>query len=280
MNRRRESRDRRPPVDARRDAAWARRAQVRRNAWAAGLTLTLAAAGCAAPGRSAAPLAVPGRSAVALTGGPNASLIYAARTSAGVLLIDLGWWGHRPALARALAGLGARPGDVALVFLTHAHRDHVAAWPAVRGARFHVAAPEADRLTGRRRPRGWIPRWAERVKPARLPAPGQLDVRPFAADTVLALGADTLRAYVVPGHTVGSAAYLFRGVLFVGDAVTHTRVGGYAPARRGYSDDPRTAAASLAALWRRLPPGGVRTVCTAHARCAAFTAAFLRDVAR
>jgi glyoxylase-like metal-dependent hydrolase (beta-lactamase superfamily II) len=267
-----------PPAAAR-DAAPRPPARGRRRSAAAGVALA-AAVGCGAPRRAVAPLAVPGRSAVALTGGPNASLIYAARTSAGVLLVDLGWWGHGRALRRALAALGAEPADVALVFLTHAHRDHVAAWPAVRGARFHVAAPEAARLTGRSRPRGWIPRWAERLKPAHLPAPGRLDVRPFAADTVFAFGADTLRAYLVPGHTAGSAAYLFRGVLFVGDAVTHTRAGGFAPARRGYSDDPRAAAASLAALWRRLPPGGARYVCTAHARCAAFTPAFLRDVAR
>jgi glyoxylase-like metal-dependent hydrolase (beta-lactamase superfamily II) len=110
-------------------------------------------------------------------------------------------------------------------------------------------------------------------------------VHAFAADTTFVLGAgtgrpDTLRAYVVPGHTVGSAVYLFRGVLFLGDAATHTRRGGFAPARRGYSDDPRAAAASLAALWPRLPAGAVRVACTAHARCAAFTPAFLADVAR
>jgi glyoxylase-like metal-dependent hydrolase (beta-lactamase superfamily II) len=267
-----------PPTVAR-DAVPGQPARGRWRA-AAAAGAALAAAACAAPHRSVALLAVPGQSAVALTGGPNASLIYAARTSAGVLLIDLGWWGHGRALPRALAALGAEAADVALVFLTHAHRDHVAAWPAVRRARFHLAAPEAPRLTGAARPRGWIPRWAERVKPTRLPATGQLDVRPFAADTVFAVGADTVRAYVVPGHTAGSAAYLFRGVLFVGDAVTHTRAGGFAPARRGYSDDRRAAAASLAALWRRLPAGGVRHVCTAHARCAAFTPAFLRDVAR
>jgi glyoxylase-like metal-dependent hydrolase (beta-lactamase superfamily II) len=105
-------------------------------------------------------------------------------------------------------------------------------------------------------------------------------VRTFATDTTFVLGADTLRAYVVPGHTAGSAVYLFRGVLFLGDAVTYSWWRGFAPARRGYSDDPRAAAANLARLWRRLPPGAVRHVCTAHARCAAFTAGFLGDVAR
>jgi glyoxylase-like metal-dependent hydrolase (beta-lactamase superfamily II) len=234
-------------------------------------------AGC---GRAVGPLAVPGRSAVALTGGPNTSMIYVARTGAGLLAIDLGWWGHGRALPRALRALGAPPNQVALVFLTHSHRDHVAGWRAVRGARFHVAAPEYARLVGRDRPRGWIPRWAERVRPSRLPRAGELDVRTFAADTAFVLGADTLRAYVVPGHTAGSAAYLFRGVLFVGDAATYSWWRGFAPARRGYSDDARGAAASLARLWPRLPPGGVRYVCTAHARCAPFTARFLADVAR
>lgn len=242
--------------------------------------VALAGSACANPQRAVAPLVVPGRSAVALTGGPNASIVYAARTSAGVLLVDLGWWGHRRPLARALAALDATPADAAVVLLTHAHRDHLAAWPLVRGARVHLAAAEHARLEGRTRPTAWIPRLAERLRRTRLPAPGALDVRPFAADTQFVVGADTVRAYLVPGHTPGSAAYLVREVLFVGDAVTHTWRGGFAPARRAYSDDPRRAAASLATLWSRLPPGGVRRVCTAHARCAPFDSAFLADVAR
>lgn len=240
----------------------------------------LAVSACATPHQATRPLVVPSQSAVALTGGPNRSLVYAARTSAGILLIDLGWWGHERALQRALAALNATPADVAFVFLTHAHRDHVSAWPIVRQAQFVVAASEQQRLTGQSRARGWIPRWADRLKPSRLPRPGAIDVRPFTADTMFVLGADTLRAYAVPGHTDGSAAYLFRGVLFVGDAVTYTRAGGFAPARRGYSDDVRAAAASLAALWPRLPTGEVQYVCTAHARCSGFTPAFLDDVAR
>lgn len=242
------------------------------------LVLCALAAACRRP--AVAPLVVPGESAVTLTGGPNASLTYAARTSAGLVLIDLGWWGHGRALRRALRTLGASPGDVAAVFLTHAHRDHLAAWRSVRRATFYAAAPEYPRLTGAERPRGWIPRWAERLKPARLPRAGELAVVTFSRDTTFVLGADTLRAYHVPGHTPGSAVYLFRGTLFLGDAVTYRRAGGFAPARRGFSDDSRLAAASLARLWARLPPGAVRYACTAHAFCARFTPAFLADVAR
>lgn len=238
---------------------------------------TLVAAGCR---RAIDPLVVPGRSAVALTGGSNTSMIYLARTADGLLAIDLGWWGQRDALADALGSLGATPSDVKWVFLTHSHRDHLAAWPAVRSARIHVAAAEHPLLVGTTVHGGWVPRWLERLAPSRRPRPGELEVHGFSRDTTFHIGADTLYAYVVPGHTPGSAAYLFRGVLFLGDAVTYSRSGGFAPAARRYSDDADAAARHLARLWPRLPPNAVRHACTAHARCAPFDARFLRDVAR
>lgn len=242
----------------------------------------LAAAACltTACSRAVAPLVVPGRSTVVLTGGPNTSMIFLARTRDGVLAIDLGWWGRRHALDRALDSLGATPSDVRWVFLTHSHRDHLAAWPAVRGARFHVAGPERPLLVGTSPHGGWIPRWIERLKPSHLPRPGEVEVHTFSRDTMFVVGTDTVRAFLVPGHTPGSAVYLFRGVLFLGDAVTYSQPGGFAPAARGYSDDPAAAATHLELLWRRLPPDGVRYACTAHARCAPFTERFLRDVAR
>lgn len=81
-------------------------------------------AACALPftacSRAIAPLISPGESAVALTGGPNTSMIYLARTAAGVVAIDLGWWGTEGALDRALRELAAARRDVAMVFLTFA----------------------------------------------------------------------------------------------------------------------------------------------------------------
>ena len=244
---------------------------------AAVVAATVLGAGCH---RAVAPLVVPGSSAVALTGGSNTSMIYLARTSDGVLAIDLGWWGHRDALVRALDSLGASTADVRWVFLTHAHRDHVAAWPTVRHARVHLADAERPLLAGTAAYRARIPRWAERIRPSRLPRRGELQLHGFSRDTTFVIGADTLRAYLVPGHTPGSAVYLFRGVLFLGDAVTYSRAGGFAPAERRFSDDPRAAAEHLTRLWQRLPPGEVRHACTAHAHCAPFTARFLADVAR
>ena len=237
----------------------------------------LLAAGCAG---GVGPLVEPHASAVALTGGPNTSMVFLARTDSGVVAIDLGWWGAEAAVRGALASLDATPDSVRHVFLTHSHRDHVGAWRLVAGSEFHLAAPELRLLIGEAAHGGAVPRWAEHLRPSDLPASGELDARPFAADTMFVFGADTLRAYIVPGHTAGSAAYLFRGILFLGDAATWTPWGGFAPAMRIHSEDRRQAMASLEALWKRLPTGAVAHVCTAHARCRPFGAELAADVLR
>lgn len=229
--------------------------------------------------RAIDPLIVPQHATVVLTGGSNTSMIYLARTTAGVLAIDLGWWGYRRSLDRALDSLGATVSDVRWVFLTHSHRDHIAAWPILNRARFYVSGVEQPLLVGATTHRGWIPRWTEYLKASRMPRPGELDVHTFTQDTIVVVGADTVRAFHVAGHTPGSVVYLFRGVLFLGDAVTYSRWSGFAPAKRGFSDNPRAGAENLARLWARLPPGAVRYACTAHARCALFTPRFLADVA-
>jgi glyoxylase-like metal-dependent hydrolase (beta-lactamase superfamily II) len=240
------------------------------------LFLAIVVAGC---GRAIAPLRVAGASTVALTSGPNTSMIYLARTAEGVLAIDLGWWGHERALDAALRELNATRRDVRHVFLTHSHRDHIGAWRSVRYARFHLADAEFSRLLGDSAHRAWIPRIADKLNDPELPRPGELAITTFTRDTAFVVGRDTMRAYLVAGHTAGTAVYLFRGVLFLGDAVTFSRFGGFAPAKRGFSDDRKAAIENLQDLWNRLPPGGVRYACTAHARCAPYSPHFLADVA-
>ena len=200
----------------------------------------------------------------------SGSMVYLARTAAGIVAIDLGWSGDASRLERALGELNAKPSDVAMVFLTHSHRDHIAAWPVLRGARFFLGAAEVPLLFGDSAHGGWIPRTADRLETPTLPKHGELAIQPFASDTTIVLGADTLHAYLVPGHTAGSAVYLFRGILFLGDAVTHSTLGGFGPAKRGFTADRATAIESLERLWARLPQGGVQYACTAHADCAPF----------
>ncbi|MDF1503870.1 MBL fold metallo-hydrolase [Roseisolibacter sp. H3M3-2] len=235
---------------------------------AAAAALALACAGCAHGVRDGVRTLVTPTTAVATTNGANASLILAARTDAGVVVVDLGWRGAERALDGALASLGATRRDVVAVLLTHAHRDHVGAWRAVAHAPFHVGAGEAARLAGRTPHRGWIPRLADRLRRPDLPD-ARVRVREVAGDTALVFGRDTVRAFALPGHTAGSVAWLVGGVLLVGDGASHGPLDGrHRPARRGFSDDAGAARRSLARLRAAVAPHVVRAVCTAHARCA------------
>ncbi|MEJ7810883.1 MAG: MBL fold metallo-hydrolase [Gemmatimonadaceae bacterium] len=238
-----------------------------------------AALGCTSHVRDALRrLEQPGHAVVATTAGPNASMIYLARVDSGVIVIDLGWVGAERALRAGVRRLGGPPDRIVAVFLTHSHRDHLGAWRAVAHAPFYVSAAEVARLEGRVGHAGWIPRLAEQVQPTRGPRPGAVAIRAFSRDTAFAIGNDTVHAFLVPGHTAGSAAYLFRGVLFAGDAISHTARGRLRSARAGYSDDATAARRSLTRLWSTLESYDVRFVCTAHARCAAYTPELRREL--
>ncbi len=227
--------------------------------------MLLVLAGCAHRIR---PAARPGQSAIALTAGPNTSLVYLSRVDGGGLIaIDLGWWGATRSVREALSELRAQPGEVSDVFLTHSHRDHIGAWRLFQRSRFHLAAAELAAFTGKVGHSGWIPRIVEKFRRTDLPPAGALEVHGFSSDTTFVFGADTVFAYLVPGHTAGSTAYLHRGTLFIGDAMTFSRWTGFGAARRGYSDDAELASQSLRALWPRLPRDAVKIVCTAHAKC-------------
>jgi glyoxylase-like metal-dependent hydrolase (beta-lactamase superfamily II) len=197
------------------------------------------------------------------------SMIYLARTDSGVIAIDLGWVSAGPRLRAGLRRLDARPEDVEHVFLTHSHRDHIRGWRAVRGASFHLALLDVATFTGGVQHRDLSSRVAAGIFRHAYPTVADsLDVRPFAGDTFFTFGRDTVRAFLMPGHTAGSAAYLFRNVLFVGDALAYAYLQGFRLAKRAFTVDWDQNRASVASLWRRVEPYRVDWVCTAHAKCA------------
>jgi glyoxylase-like metal-dependent hydrolase (beta-lactamase superfamily II) len=215
----------------------------------------------------------PPRAAAVTTTGPWASMLYVARTDSGLMAIDLGWTGADDAIRSVTARLGATPADVRYVFLTHAHRDHIAAWPLVRQARFVLGAAEVPYLAGDSAYSGWMTRLSDDLDDYPVPGNGELDLVPIDRDSIVVLGRDTVHAFTVPGHTSGSMAYAFRGILFGGDAINWRPVAGFQGARPEFSDSVERSRASMRALWERLPPGLVRIACSAHGKCAAVDSA-------
>ena len=222
----------------------------------------------------------PPQAAAATTTGPWASMIYAARTDSGVIVFDLGWVGAERALRRALGAIDATPADVRFVFLTHAHRDHVAAWPLVRTARFVLGADEVPFFAGTAHYRSLLNRLGDRLWSYPHPAGGTLSLVPVAGDSLLVLGRDSVAVFAVPGHTPGSVAYLFRGILFGGDAINWRPLSGFQGARPEFSEDVQASRRSMRALWSRLDAGRVRVACSAHAKCGVVDSSLVRATGR
>lgn len=212
----------------------------------------------------------------ATTTGPWASMIYVAHTDSGVIAIDLGWTGSEDVLPESLRRLNATPSDVRFVFLTHAHRDHIAAWPLVRQARFALGRDEVPFFAGSATYAGWAAKMGDELNSYPRPTEGELALVPVVSDTAFILGRDTVFAFLVPGHTAGSTAYLFRGILFGGDAINWRPGSGFQGARPEFSDSVAQSRESLKALWGRLPLARVRIMCSAHGKCAVADSA-LRD---
>jgi glyoxylase-like metal-dependent hydrolase (beta-lactamase superfamily II) len=220
----------------------------------------------------------PPRSVVVTTSGAWASMIYLARTDSGIIAIDLGWTGAEAALQRGTRRLDGKTSDIRYAFITHAHRDHIGGWSAVKSARFVLGEAEVPFFTGAAQYQGLVPSSAERLSVTERPKPSDVSVTPVLRDTAFVLGSDTLWAFTLPGHTPGSMAYLFRGVLFGGDAVNYRPLAGFQGARPEMSDDPVLSRASLRALWDRVDSSRVRFICSAHAKCAPNTPALRRDI--
>jgi glyoxylase-like metal-dependent hydrolase (beta-lactamase superfamily II) len=195
-------------------------------------------------------------------------MIYAARTDSGVIAIDLGWTGAETVLPQMLRSIGADTADVRFVFLTHAHRDHIAAWPLVRQAHFVLGAAEVPLFTGAAGYTGWATRMSDEVNEYPRPRDGELTITGVSSDTAFVLGRDTVYAFPIPGHTPGSTAYLFRGVFFGGDAINWRPGSGFQGARPEFSDSVAQSRESLRALWQRLPLSRTRLMCSAHGKCA------------
>jgi glyoxylase-like metal-dependent hydrolase (beta-lactamase superfamily II) len=162
-----------------------------------------------------------------------------------VVLIDAGIDPKGAALLTELARRRIGPDAVTAIFFTHGHRDHTAGASLCPNAALYALEADVALAEGREGSHGPLTSMTG-AKPTGLHVHGLKD------GAVTTVGAKSIRAIAMPGHTGGSAAYLVSGVLFLGDSAGMKTDGKLAPAPWALSDDVAKDRASLVAVGKML----------------------------
>jgi glyoxylase-like metal-dependent hydrolase (beta-lactamase superfamily II) len=201
---------------------------------------------------------------------------FVARAGTRVLLFDAGVDPEGRGLDAALTVMHAGRQDVSDIFITHGHADHVAAATLCPHARLHGGAGDREVMSGQRPPEPTVGRLFRRLLPV---APVRLtDAITEHVEIPVGDGPRVL-AIPFPGHTPGSMAYLYEGVLFVGDSMNY-ETDRLTFAFALFSVDIAENRRRIATLPTALALDDVQVVCTAHGGCTreADTRRLLDDV--
>ena len=176
-------------------------------------------------------------------------------------LIDAGYDATGAALRAALLRRGKSLDDVVAIFITHAHPDHDAAVGLCKHASVYALQAEHALATGAEAYGSPLHRWFDRTNPHPFEV-----THPLRDEQTVQVEDLKVTAYAVPGHTPGSALFLARGVLFLGDTVSIGRSHQMRPPVWIFSRDVNQGVASLGSALLRLQPRAteVRVVAASH----------------
>jgi len=177
-----------------------------------------------------------------------------------VALIDGGGTKEGKPLLAELERRKLGPEDVSAILITHGHGDHLAACRLFPKAEILALAGDVGLVEGREAAKSLVGKMqgakATGLKVTRTIEPGEVT-----------LGKKKVRVFAIPGHTSGSAAYLFEGVLFLGDSAGALRSGEFAETPGFFSDDAAAIRPSLKKMLDEIRVNGlpVEWVVPSHA---------------
>ncbi len=189
--------------------------------------------------------------------------VYAARVGSKVILFDTGADPAGSTIDTALGALRAGRGDVSDIFLTHGHGDHTAGAAGLSGARVHIGQGDVALAEGKAPPDSLV----ARIMAKALAAPPVSVSNPMSGVVVADLGeGKSVKALPMPGHTPGSYAFFYDGVLFAGDTIL-LKQGRLDRGPSFFDGNSDEAKSSILSLKQQLTGADVSVVCTGHGGC-------------
>lgn len=194
------------------------------------------------------------------------------RTPHGAVLVDAGLDARGTAILAELRAEGVEPDQVQAVLITHGHPDHYAAAPLFPKARVLVGPGDLAMILGDKTHYATFGRIVSAVMT--MP-PGPRSAVELRGDEELEFDGARFKVIAIPGHSPGSVTYLYKDVLFSGDALLRKK-DGVAIAPSLMSEDSARNRASLRALeplaFERIADGHAGVTSGAQAKLARFLA--------
>jgi hydroxyacylglutathione hydrolase len=189
--------------------------------------------------------------------------LYAARVGGHVILFDTGADPAGHAIDVALSALHASRSNVSDIFITHGHGDHVAGAAGLSGARVHLGALDVPLAEGKAPSDNLVVRIVAKA----LSAPPISVSDPITGVAVVDVGeGKSVKALPMPGHTPGSYAFLYDGVLFAGDSIL-LKQGRLDRGPSFFDSNSAQVKESIGSLKPQLTGADLAVVCTGHGGC-------------
>lgn len=161
---------------------------------------------------------------------------------------------------------------VKAIFLTHHHRDHIAALQQFPDADIYIGAADRRGLEAKKKLDGFLPSINSPLR--RPPVDDVRQIQTIYHNQRLKIGNKRVHAFALPGHTRGSMAYLVDHTLFVGDSLVFDPSGKAKLLPTMFSHNTKLARHSLRGLVKLLKSENLTPVIIApsHSNIGSFDA--------